>query len=123
MLEESLLEEACFALRSKLAVAMFVTTLVCWESSIEDRLGCGAKSSFPTVLPGKSALNANQLMYLPRIAGVKTTNTAGKPLELACRKLPDPVTSPLWELAAYHRPVGTDWLGSVDGWRSGQMHS
>lgn len=29
-------------------------------------------------------------MYLPRIAGVKATNSAGKPHELACSKLPNP---------------------------------
>jgi len=76
MSEESLCEEACVALRSKLAVAMTITTLVVLELPV--RVRSRTMESFPTIQTGKIALDANQLMYRPRPARVKAHSGAAK---------------------------------------------
>jgi hypothetical protein len=77
MSEESLCEEACFALRSKLAVAMSLNHLAC-IGIVRSGTIASVEQVFPTPQAGKTALNANQLMYRPRPAGVKASESASQ---------------------------------------------
>ena len=85
MFDESLCEEACFALRSKPAVAMSLSTLLVLEM-IRSGTIASDEQVFPTLQTGKTALNANQLMYLPRPAGVKASESASQNRPSAAEK-------------------------------------